>query len=310
MRRALAVLGAAAMVAAALAVRSALDDEGGERASESAGGVVVCSVDLLEYCEALPGSVEVRAETAAVVADALTGGSLASDVDAWVTSAAWLEVVSGRRPDAFGEARPLGRSRVVVAAAPGRADALGQLCGREDVWACLGGAVGRSWGPDLGAGDPAWRELAVGLRDPDGATGLSVLMSAAVGWFDGTGFAANDLDVDFTDFLARLAAASEGDEEPARTMAVRPGQYSAAGTVAQVVDRLGARGVAAVEPTVDVEAVVVAVPLTGRSLPSLDGIEAALRGDGWRDATDDDLAPTLKTGVLAALHSLWEDVSP
>ena len=30
---------------------------------------------------------------------------------------------------------------------------------------------------------------------------------------------------------------------------------------------------------------------------------------GWVTATEDDLAPTLKPGVMAALHSLWKAVT-
>lgn len=309
MRRALAVLAAVAMVAVAVVVRSALDDGDGD-GSPDAGGVVLCAEDLLEWCESLPGAVEVRTEAAATTAQAISDGTVAADVDAWITTSAWTEVVTGRDPDAVAESKALARSGVVVAAAPGRGDALADLCGRRDVWECLGAAVGRSWGDDLGAGDPAWRELEAGIPDPNSATGLSVLASAATGWFAGTDFAANDLDPAFTDFVARLADASEGDRDPARTMAVRPGQYSAAGTLTQVAEGLRARGVDSVAPSTEVRAVVVAVALPGHRLPALGALEDGLRDDGWLGADEDDLAPTLKPGVMAALHSLWKDVSP
>lgn len=295
------------MIAVSLLVRSALDDESTPQPSD--GGVVICARDLLDYCRELGGGIEVRAETATATAQALSEGTVAAEVDAWITSAAWVEVVEGRVPEALDDPEPLGESPVVVAAAPGRGDALGELCRGRDVWACLGESVGRPWS-ELGAGDPAWRELVVGLRDPDQAVGLSVLASAAVGWFGHADFAANDLDPVFADFLARLADASAGDQEPARTMAVRPGQYSAAGSVAQVADALSGRGVATIEPAVEVRAVLVAVPLRGHRVPSVQSLTEALVADSWRSTDGAAGAPTLKPGVMAALHSLWKDVRP
>ena len=121
-----------------------------------------------------------------------------------------------------------------MATAPGRYDAILDLCGASDVWRCLGDAAGADWG-DLGAGRPEWRELKVGLTDPDSAVGLSVLASAAVGFFGNTDFAANDADGEFEGWLANLAEPSAaGDADAARTLATRPGTYSAAGSIAGV----------------------------------------------------------------------------
>lgn len=296
------------MVIAAVLVRSAIDDD--SPAGPTAGGVVICAEDLMDHCRQLDPAIEVRSEPAAATAQAISEGRVAAEVDAWITSSAWVEVMAVRAPEALGRTRGLGTSPVVVATAPGRAAALGELCEGRDVWACLGESVGRPWG-DLGAGNPAWRELEAGLPDPDQAVGLSVLASAAVGWFGGTDFAANDLDPSFSDFLAHLADASAGDEDPARTMAVAPGRYSAAGTVAQVAAALAGRDVAAIEPAREVRAVVVGAALRGRQLPDLDRLTSSLTRVGWLAATDATAeAPTLKPGVMAALHSLWKDVRP
>ena len=115
----------------------------------------------------------------------------------------------------------------------------------DDIWQCLGGAAGADWA-DLGDGSHAeWRELKVGLTDPDLALGLPVLASAAAGFFGTTDFAANDPRFgEFEAWLANLAEPSaDGDPDPARTLATRPGTYSAAGAVGAVADQLDGRGV-------------------------------------------------------------------
>ena len=73
-------------------------------------------------------TVEVRSEPAATTAAAITDGTVADDVDAWITTTAWLEVVDGRAPDALGDRRALATSPTVVATAPGRYDAISDLC--------------------------------------------------------------------------------------------------------------------------------------------------------------------------------------
>ena len=90
MQRVLAVLGAVAMIVTAVVVRRALDDEGdGERANADDKIVILCAEDLEAYCAAFGDAVEVRVTTAAATADAIRTGSLADDVDGWVTSSAW-----------------------------------------------------------------------------------------------------------------------------------------------------------------------------------------------------------------------------
>jgi hypothetical protein len=198
-----------------------------------------------------------------------------------------------------------------MAAAPGRAEAITALCAGQDVWACLGGAAGDDWG-DLGEGSPTWRELKVGLTDPDSATGLPVLASAASGFFGSTELTVNDPRfTELETWLANLAGPSaSGDADPARTLATRPGTYSAAGAVAAIAERFDGRGVATLEPEVEVSATVAIVALAGGDGgPGTDAVRDALEEVGWSTATDDDLAPTLKPGVMAALHTLWRAVT-
>lgn len=305
----LAVLGAVGLIFAAVAVRQALDDD--EPSATAGSSVIVCADDLIAQCEAMGTGVEVRAETAAVTAAALADGTLANDVDAWITTSAWLEVVDARNPDALGDVKELATSATVVATAPGRFEAITELCADTDVWACLGEAAGTSWA-DLGDGQHAeWLELKVGLTHPDTATGLSVLASAAAGFFDGTDFAANDPSFrEFEGWLSTLAAPSAaGDPDPARALATRPGTYSAAGSVAALAGGFDARGVKVIQPDTGVSATVVMIQVGDNDVPSTEPVQDALIAAGWARASEGDLAPTLKPGVMAALHSLWRTVT-
>ncbi len=310
MRRVLAVLGAVGMVAAAVIIRQAIDDEGTGSTTDGTI-VVVCAEDLLDECEALGDGIEVRTESAADTAEALAAGALAEDVDAWITSSAWLEVVTERTPGALGDARAIATSPTVVATAPGRYEAIIDLCATRDVWACLGDAAGTDWA-DLGDGThPEWRELKVGLTDPDSAVGLSGLASASAGFFGTAEFAVNDpAFAEFESWLANLAGPSApGDPDPARTLATRPGTYSAAGSVAAITSGFEARDVEPIAPDQDVGVTVAVVAIGDHHLPDTAAVRDALVHAGWVRATDTDLAPTLKPGVMAALHTLWREVT-
>jgi hypothetical protein len=309
-RRVLAVLGALGMVTAAVLIRQSMDDGDQDGAGSDEPTVVVCAADLLDACQAFGTDVTVRAEPAATTAAGITDGTVAEDVDAWITSTAWLEVVAGRTPDALGDARALATSPTVVATAPGRYDAVTDLCPGDDVWSCLGDAAGTDWA-DLDAGNPAWRELKVGLTDPDSAAGLSGLASVAAGYFGSTTFAANDPGfADFEGWLANLAEPSaHGDPNPAETLATRPGTYSAAGSVEAIADDFDGRGVQTIDPDPTVAATVAIVPIGDGDLPDPAPVRDELLAGGWVTATEDDLGPTLKPGVMAALYTLWRAVT-
>lgn len=308
----LAVLGAVAMVTAAVLVRGAIDDDGGGGSGNDGEAVVVCAADLIDACRALGGGVEVRAQAAADTAAAVADSSLGGDVDAWITTTAWVEVVDSRAPGALGESEALAVSPVVVATAPNRFEAVDGLCGAEDIWACLGARAGQDWGELGDRSHPEWRELKVGLTDPDSAVGLSVLASASAGFFGNADFAANEPTfAEFEGWLTNLAEpSSDGDPDPSRTLATRPGTYSAAGAVGAVADRFDGRGVRSIEPGTSVSTTVVIVGLDGGdSRPDASEVRDALVDAGWSRASEEDLAPTLKPGVMAALHTLWRDVT-
>ena len=98
MRRVLAVVAAAAMIAGALFVRSALDDR-----KEEKGRVysLVCAEDLAPACDevrnAYPGRVDVTIEPAGVTADRLVGADDDPGLDGWLVTAPWREIVDGAR---------------------------------------------------------------------------------------------------------------------------------------------------------------------------------------------------------------------
>jgi hypothetical protein len=221
-------------------------------------------------------------------------------------------VAESRAAGRLDDARAIATSPTVVATARGRHEAITELCDRQDVWDCLGTAAGSDWA-ELGDGSNAeWHELKVGLTDPDLAAGLPVLASAAAGYFGNRSFATNDLDLsEFEVWLANLAEPSaDGDENPALTMATRPGTYSAAGAVGAVAHQMDGRGIGTIEPEVPVAATIAVVEVAGGDgLPGTDGVRDSLEDAGWVRANEESLAPTLKPGVMAALHSLWRDVT-
>ena len=148
-RRVLAVLGRWAWSSAPCCIRHAIDDDDdGERRRRRRRPSSSCAPPTSStQCEALGDDVEVRPEAAADTAAALADGTLADDVDAWITSTAWLEVVDEpQRPTPSATREALATSPAVVATAPGRYEAITDLCADDDVWSCLGDARGRRLG--------------------------------------------------------------------------------------------------------------------------------------------------------------------
>jgi hypothetical protein len=121
------------------------------------------------------------------------------------------------------------------------------------------------------------------------------------------GFASNDFDADFRAHLAALTSASgDTDRDPVRTMVTQRGRYSAAGAPrARVVD-LRNDAVALLDTAPEIVATIVIVPVRGGDdLPNADPIRQALVAESWSSASGTDIAPTLKDGVMSALHEVW-----
>jgi hypothetical protein len=141
--RVLAFLAALGMVAAALAVRAAMDG-GGSRGGGGAGGggfVLVCARELGELCDDL----EATAEAANVTADRLInlGRDEDPELDAWLVPGPWPQMVDSVRdlsgqPPLFSDTETVGSSPLVVVSRGAMED-----CAPE--WTCVadgGHAVG------------------------------------------------------------------------------------------------------------------------------------------------------------------------
>lgn len=314
-QRVLAVLGAVAIVLAAIAVRAAIDD-GDDRARDGDRGadgalVVICAEDLADACAALD-RVTVVEEEAATTAAQLAAGSLPDGADAWLTTTAWTEVTDVRSPGVIDRQVALATSPVVVAVDPGRSDAVRTLCGDVALWRCLGDATGSDWG-QIG-GDARWGSFRVGLPSASSATGLGVLASVASGYFGSTDFARNDFDAStFPGWLDALTDPSAaGERDPVATLVTARGRYTAVGAIAAATP---GRAVDVLDPAPAVEVTATLAVLPGGDDVDDDGdlvgaLREALVADGWSAATGGAPAPTLAVpGVLAALHSLWAEVA-
>ena len=146
MRRLLALVAAAAMVAGSMAVRSRLDRREEDRVNPLR---VVCASELGAVCEALRQTTAVvTVEPAGATADRL-GRPRAEDpgIDGWLVPAPWPQIVDGRRrlqalvPLFADVGAPLARSPLVLVVRRTLADTLGPRCGGTVGWRCLGDAA-------------------------------------------------------------------------------------------------------------------------------------------------------------------------
>jgi hypothetical protein len=191
--RLLALVAAVAMVAGALAIRNRSDDAG----SGGSGRLhLVCASELANVCDALDGKgVDVTVEPAATTADRLKGLKVDSnDIDGWLTSGPWGEMVDAVRPPSAGKlfnapGGALARSPFVLAVWKNRRAQL--ACAEPVGAACVGDAV-------------IARGFRVGMPSDDQAEG--VLADAALGaaHIKDANFATNDLDGELADWMTSV----------------------------------------------------------------------------------------------------------
>jgi len=144
MRRLLALLAAAAMVAGAVVIRSRLDADEQDRTDPER---VVCAAELGPVCDGVRRTAaRVTVEPTATTADRL-GRATAEDpgLDGWLVPAPWPQIVDGRRrqaslPPLFGDpGAPLARSPLVLVVENALATTLNSRCGASAPgWKCLG----------------------------------------------------------------------------------------------------------------------------------------------------------------------------
>lgn len=306
-QRVLAIVAAVAFVFVAIAIRSAIDDDGDGNDDGDAGSDTFVACGIPSACNTVVFNGSIATEGASSTLDKIEADGV-GDLDVWITTSAWVEILEARHPNLVAEVRPLASSPAVIAAIPDRSPAIEATCADRRLWECLGAASGTPWA-ELG-GAPAWGPLTVGLTDPDSATGLAVLASAAAGFFGNLDFASNDFDDGFRNWLANLVG-DRAESAPVRVMVTATGSYSATGSViAQAEAEAGARAITLLEPEPAVTATVVAVRFEdGSKFPDLTGLTEALVDSGWTALTGDTPAPTFKPGVMAALYTLWTEVS-
>jgi hypothetical protein len=186
-KRLLAFVVAAAMVAGSLYVRSRIDDDGTDRTAPAPSALrIVCSTELAAACDGLGGSTGV--EDAGVTADRLVHEDDPA-IDAWIVPDPWPALVDVRRraeqkDQLFGDAVTVATTRLGLATWKGDVD-----CPPPVTWKCVGEKGARA-----GHADPT--------RD---GIGLLSLGAAAASFFGRTDLSTADLeDPAFDAWFAQL----------------------------------------------------------------------------------------------------------
>ncbi len=338
MRRVLAVVAAAAMIAGSLAIRSALDRDRSEAAQVLR---LTCASELEAVCQRVADDdrVALTLEPAGTTADRLASGDADPGLDGWLAPAPWPEIVDARRrsqalPALFSTERPtLARSALVLVAWKDRTAALSPRCPAPAGfgWRCLGEAAGTAGGWAAVGGRPEWGPVKPGHASPDtDGIGLLVLGQAVVGWFGRADLSTADLDDEaFTRWFAGLErAVPTTPGSPLQSMlVVGPAAFDAVGTTeaeaAPLVSRSARRDALNLlypSPMATADVVLATV----EAAPAAASLGRLLRGDearrafdaaGWRVGTGarpdaPALPPTNglpPPGLLDALRDRWRE---
>lgn len=328
MRRLLALVAAAAMVAGSIAVRSRLDRN---REDEADPVRVVCAIELGQVCDTLRRtSAQVTVEPANVTADRLgrsTAG--APEVDGWLVPAPWPQIVDGRRgrsgqPPLFPDiSAPLARSPLALVLSRALVDRLSPRCGPVVGWKCLGDAAAL-----------APPQAKPGHADPStDAFGILLVGQAAAAYFGRAGDLSNfDLDdPGFDRWFRALERAAPSPPSGATRLNEMLGTnfatYDAVGTIeAEALPVLNAAAtsdrVTLLYPSPMATADVVLAGAGGttarrvRDVAGGDAVRRALAAAGWRvegvTRTDDLQLPATSglpsPGFLDAIRSRAEEV--
>ena len=285
MKQVLAVGVAALLVALAIVVRGALDDDGDGTGSDddgpTAGLVVACVRELAAACQALDADVRVE-DPAATIATA-------SDVDAWVTLDPWPDIGAASE-----QREVIGGDRVAVASSDlvlVIRTALDDECAD---WACAA-------------------ELRPALPRPATALGRLLLGHAALGWSaverPGEPFARNDFGLPEFD---RWFDALDFERDPVLDMlqlgAAGPGATGTTGATFDTVVRTSPRSVdiEAFDTGVPASVVVTVVGPAARRIAGNRDLLDGLAELGWDLDVEADATTTglPSAGVLFALQEL------
>lgn len=342
MKRLLAVIGAVAMIGAAVLLRGALTGDDGGGGGSNGGGdddgvtTLICVPELEAACAALAAEddditfdVEEAGDTAERLTDPAFNAS-ESDFDGWLTLEPWPTLVNDRlvrgNQSAVLESddEVLATTKLAIVGPAERIDLLTAACGgeAETGWNCLGELADEPW--ENHGGDSSQGDIEVGHDDPtQRATGLLVLGQAASDYFDTTDFASNDFDADpgFRQWLGQLENAEPGltpalESQPVleQLEALPTASWDAVGTLdphARAAKSRTSDDLAVLYPSPMIRAEVVLAPIRGHDVDvSEDDLTAALESAGWEPGRVPQDAPSAPSaGVYEALIEEWEQAS-
>jgi hypothetical protein len=311
MKRLFAVVGAVAMICAAVLVRSVLGDSGtSDGATTKDITTVACATELAAICTAWDrdrGDVAVVVEDGSVTLAAIDAGT--TKADAWLAPRPWIEVArSEQQPRVGAPSKVIARARVAIVIDTDQTAALTATCKGAIGWKCLGG----------------FDKSLVGIVDPE-AGGLPVLGAAASGYFGTNDFARNDFDASFDAWLQGLAAGADEiarfETNPVVRLVTARGTFAALAVLEPDTAGIGARRDRAevIYPSpVSTADVVLASIGTRVSDKQRDRLATSSELDqhldaitGWHRANDTTLPPSANQpngGVLAALLERWREV--
>jgi len=313
--RLLAFSVAVLMVVAAIVVRNHIDQHHENSTNPLR---LVCSPELQAACDALPATIHITYESAAQTANALSGTTPAQ-IDGWLTTGPWPEIVRERNQRAGRDAlltqsQPLDRSPIVVVAFPERAAVINRNCPGVAL-KCLGDLAGKGAWTAIPGGQPPWGQVKVSLTPPDTeASGLVPLAAATASYFGHPDLSSTDLDdPGFGTWLQGLVSSSRGDQL-GQMVAVGPSVADFALTLEALAKPLV--GAAATKPLLLYPASVMSADVvlgtfdTSRSRRLADIVRSsnALRNAGWQppSTAPSGLPPA---GFLDALRAAWGEAA-
>jgi len=294
-RRLLAVLAAAGMIAGALFVRDRIDDDGASGDGGDGEVVLVCAPELEDACRALSDDVTVEDpfDTAErlLTADRLVTADDAP-FDVWVTVGPWPRMVDDlRTPEGLG---PLFPDPGDVAASTPLAVVGEQSLPRE--WRTLGTQVGDG-------------ELRLGWTGARSGLGVMVLGALTTGYFGDVDVATNDLDLDpgFDRFLDAFIEEAEVAADPVERLLQSRAFFDAAVSLAvDAEDELEGAGPGrreGLEPFYP-EIVVSLEAVLGGPQPVVEELTDELTDELLADGWDGEVGQ----GLPAVLAALWDRV--
>ena len=236
MRRALAFIVAAGMIAGSLVVRDRIDERSARKRTLLR---LTCVTELADVCDGLANASDIRVdvvvEPAGTTADRLSTAKVA-DLDGWLVTPPWPEAVDEARQRVgltklfAPSGEPVARSPLVLVVQKLREQALRASCGGAIGWKCVGDAAPKQWS-DIG-GLAAWGPVKPWHPDPrEEAVGLLVAGQATAAYVGRTDVSTDDLDDPaYGDWLGGLELAVQRTNGSVTDMLTAAAQVDVVGT--------------------------------------------------------------------------------